>query len=109
MSPTQEILKLKIETDENQQQIRKMVMNSYKDIASGKGRDCNEFFDKLEKGIHMHKYKIVLLSLAEEDIIDQTDYIKFVLKSRETALKMVAGFRKAINDFARKNNEKYTF
>ena len=49
MSPTQEILKLKKETDENQQQIRKMVMNSYKDIASGKGRDCNEFFDKLEK------------------------------------------------------------
>lgn len=37
------------EIDENQKQIREMVMESYRDIAVGKGRDCREFFDKLEK------------------------------------------------------------
>lgn len=49
MSPIQEILEYKKETEEYQQQIRKMVMDSYKDISAGKGRDCNEFFDELEK------------------------------------------------------------
>ena len=34
---------------ENQMQVRKMVLESYQDIAAGKGRDCNEFFDELEK------------------------------------------------------------
>ncbi len=49
MSPAQEILEYKKEVNENQQQIRKMVLDSYRDIAEGKGRDCNEFFDELEK------------------------------------------------------------
>ena len=30
-------------------QIREMVLESYCDIAAGKGRDCNEFFDELEE------------------------------------------------------------
>lgn len=34
---------------ENQQQKRKLVMESYHDIAAGKGRDYSEFFEKLEK------------------------------------------------------------
>ena len=30
-------------------QERELVLESYKDIALGKGRDCNDFFDELEK------------------------------------------------------------
>lgn len=36
------------ETEENQQNVREMVMESYHDMQSGKGRDCKEFFSELE-------------------------------------------------------------
>jgi len=49
MSPAQQVLDYRREIDENQKQIREMVMESYRDIATGKGRDCNEFFEELEK------------------------------------------------------------
>lgn len=49
MSPTQQVLGYNREIDENQKQVREMVMDSYHDIAAGKGRDCNEFFNELEK------------------------------------------------------------
>lgn len=49
MSPTQQVLDYGNEIDENRKQVQKMVLESYQDIATGKGRDCNEFFDKLEK------------------------------------------------------------
>ena len=49
MSPAQQGLDYSREIDENQKQVREMVMESYHDIAAGKGRDCNEFFDELEK------------------------------------------------------------
>ena len=49
MSSTQQVLDYRKEIDENQRQIREMVMESYRDIAAGKGRDCNEFFEELEK------------------------------------------------------------
>lgn len=49
MSPTQQVLDYRKEIDENQKQIRELVMKSYHDIAVGKGRDCNEFFDELEQ------------------------------------------------------------
>ena len=35
--------------DLDQNQIRQMVKESYYDIEVGKGRDCNEFFEELEK------------------------------------------------------------
>ena len=35
--------------DVEERQICKKVLESYKDIVLGKGRDCNEFFDELEK------------------------------------------------------------
>ena len=38
--------------------------------------------------------------MAEDDIIEQTDYISFDLKSPETALKMANGFRKTINNLS---------
>ena len=47
----------------------------------------------------MTKYKVITLPLAEEDIADQTDYIAFELKSPETAVNMVRGFRKIIKAF----------
>lgn len=47
----------------------------------------------------MIEYKVITLPLAEEDIADQTDYIAFVLKSPETAVNMVRGFRKIIKAF----------
>ena len=37
------------EIEENQKRIRKMVLESFHDIAAEKGRDCNEFFEELEK------------------------------------------------------------
>lgn len=49
VSPAQQVLDYSREIDENQKQVREMVMESYHDIAVGKGRDCNEFFDELEK------------------------------------------------------------
>lgn len=49
MSPAQQVLDYRREIDENQKQVREMVMESYRDIAAGKGRGCNEFFDELEK------------------------------------------------------------
>ena len=33
---------------ENQKDVRKMAMDSYRDIEKGKGRDYKEFFAKLE-------------------------------------------------------------
>ncbi|EOS34664.1 hypothetical protein C804_01497 [Lachnospiraceae bacterium A4] len=47
----------------------------------------------------MIEYKVITLPLAEEDIADQTDYIAFELKSPETAVNMVRGFRKIIKAF----------
>lgn len=49
MSLAQQGLDYRREIDENQKQIREMVMESYCDIAERKGRDCNEFFEELEK------------------------------------------------------------
>ena len=49
MSPSQQVLDYRREIDENQKQVREMVMEIYRDIATGKGRNCNEFFDELEK------------------------------------------------------------
>ena len=34
--------------EENQKDVRRMVMDSYHDIEKGKGRDYNEFFAELE-------------------------------------------------------------
>ena len=48
MSPEQ-VFEYRREIEENQKQIWEMVMKSYQDIAAGKGRNCNEFFDELEK------------------------------------------------------------
>jgi len=52
------------------------------------------------KGIPMSEYKVITLPLAEEDIADQTDYIAFELKAPETAINMVRGFRKTINNLS---------
>ena len=34
--------------EENQKEVRKMVMNSYHEMEQGKGRDYKEFFAELE-------------------------------------------------------------
>lgn len=49
MNMVQQTLDYQKETEENQKRIREMVLDSYHDIATGKGRDCNEFFEELEK------------------------------------------------------------
>ena len=36
------------EMEENQKDVRKMVMDSYHDIEKGKGRDYKNFFEELE-------------------------------------------------------------
>lgn len=49
MSPAQQLIDYRKEIDENQKRVREMVLESYRDIAAGKGRDHNEFFNELEK------------------------------------------------------------
>lgn len=49
MNMTQQRLDYRREIEENQKNIQEMVLESYRDIAAGKGRDCNEFFEELEK------------------------------------------------------------
>lgn len=49
MSPVEQLLECSNNVDDIQEQIRERVLESYKDISLGKGRDCNEFFDDLEK------------------------------------------------------------
>ncbi|MCD8248497.1 MAG: hypothetical protein LUC60_01335 [Lachnospiraceae bacterium] len=34
--------------EENQKEVRRMVMESYQDMLDGKGRDYKEFFSELE-------------------------------------------------------------
>ena len=34
--------------EDNQKEVRKMVMDSYEDMLNGKGRDYKEFFAELE-------------------------------------------------------------
>lgn len=34
--------------EENQREVRRMVMESYQDMLDGKGRDYKEFFSELE-------------------------------------------------------------
>lgn len=53
MSLEQQDLDYRIEIDQNQKQIRDMVMESYHDIAMGKGRDYNEFFEELQKRLKL--------------------------------------------------------
>lgn len=48
----------------------------------------------------MKEYRVVTLPLAEANIADQTDYIALELKSPETALNMVKGFRKVISSLS---------
>lgn len=45
----------------------------------------------------MKKYNIIILPLAEDDIINQTDYIAFTLKSPRTALNISIGIRESID------------
>lgn len=45
----------------------------------------------------MKRYNIIILPLAEDDIINQTDYIAFTLKSPQTALSISVGLRKSID------------
>lgn len=49
MDSVQQVLDYRREIDGNQKRIRDMVMESYLDVAAGKGRDCNDFFEELEK------------------------------------------------------------
>lgn len=49
MGPTQQLLDCDNQVDVKQRHAREMVLESYYDIAAGKGRDCNEFFDELEQ------------------------------------------------------------
>lgn len=37
------------EIEENQKNVREMVMESYRDMQAGKGRDYREFFMEIEK------------------------------------------------------------
>ena len=44
----------------------------------------------------MQMYKVLILPLAEEDIMNNTDYIGFEKKAPETALELAMGFRNTI-------------
>lgn len=44
----------------------------------------------------MQMYKVMMLPMAEEDIMNNTDYIAFEKKVPETALELAMGFRNTI-------------
>ena len=44
----------------------------------------------------MQMYKVMMLPMAEEDIMSNTDYIAFEKKAPETALELAMGFRNTI-------------
>ena len=44
----------------------------------------------------MQMYKVMMLPMAEEDIMNNTDYIAFEKKAPETALELAMGFRNTI-------------
>ena len=44
----------------------------------------------------MRMYKVLILPLGEEDIMNNTDYIAFEKKAPETALELAMGFRNTI-------------
>lgn len=50
--------------------------------------------------IYVHSYKVMLLPMAEDDIIGHTDYIAFDLKSPEVAINIARGLRKTINSLS---------
>ena len=47
----------------------------------------------------MRMYKVLILPLAEEDIMNNTDYIAFEKKAPETSLELAMGFRNTIAKF----------
>ena len=49
------------------------------------------------ENISMHKDRIIMLPLAEEDIARNTDYIAYDMKSPETVLHLLWGFRDVIS------------
>lgn len=49
MSPAQQVTDYLRDIEQNQKHIREMVMESYREIVVGKGRDYNKFFEELEK------------------------------------------------------------
>lgn len=48
----------------------------------------------------MHKYQILMLPMAEEDILRNTDYIAYDKKSPDTALQLGRGFRRTIDSLS---------
>lgn len=44
----------------------------------------------------MRMYSVIVLPMAEEDIVNNTDYIAFEKKAPETALHLAMGFRNTI-------------
>ena len=53
VSLAQQVSDYRRDIEENQKQVWELVMESYHDIVARKGRNCNEFFEELEK-----KYEI---------------------------------------------------
>ena len=60
MSPAQQVLDYRREIDENQKQVREMVMESYRDIAAGKGRATN-FLKNWREDTIMTEYKVIII------------------------------------------------
>lgn len=49
------------EIEENQKNVREMVMESYRDMQSGKGRNYREFSLKWKVGMTMQRYDVIIL------------------------------------------------
>lgn len=48
----------------------------------------------------MPEYDVIILPLAEKDIVSNTDYIFYEKKAPETALKLLRGFRNTISELS---------
>ena len=54
------------------------------------------FLQNQKAGTGMQMYKVMMLPMAEEDIMNNTDYIAFEKKVPETVLELAMGFRNTI-------------
>ena len=54
------------------------------------------FLQNQKAGTGMQMYKVMMLPMPEEDIMNNTDYIAFEKKAPETALELAMGFRDTI-------------
>lgn len=56
------------------------------------------FLQRWKAGIKVQKFEVIILPLAEKDIMENTDYVFYEKQAPETALALLNGFYDAIKN-----------